>query len=84
MKLYKLVNGKKVEFSKKDYEDNEKRIELENQKSIDLEATQYERDREKEFKKVLGNWEDQLDMIYHDIKKWKAEVKKIKEKFPKP
>ena len=32
----------------------------------------------------LGNWRDQLDMIYHDIEDWKAKVKAIKDKHPKP
>ena len=32
----------------------------------------------------LGTWRDQLDMIYHDIDDWKAKVKAIKDKRPKP
>ena len=31
----------------------------------------------------LGNWQDQLDMIYHDFDGWKAAVKAIKDKYPK-
>ena len=27
---------------------------------------------------------EQLDMIYHDMDKWKTRIKSIKDKFPKP
>ena len=42
-------------------------------------ANKYQRDREKEYFYKLGNWQNQLDMIYHDIDNWKSEVKKIKD-----
>lgn len=32
----------------------------------------------------LGSWRDQLDMMYHDFDDWKAKVKAIKDKHPKP
>ena len=40
----------------------------------------YERNREKAYPKIG----DQLDMIYHDIDKWRETIKEIKEKYPKP
>ena len=40
----------------------------------------YERNREKAYPKI----EDQLDMIFHDIDKWRETIKEIKEKYPKP
>ena len=43
----------------------------------------YQRDREAEYLSTLGNWQDQLDMIYHDIDAWKARIKKIKDDNPK-
>jgi hypothetical protein len=46
-------------------------------------ANKYQRDREKEYLSKLGNWQNQLDMIYHDIDNWKSEVKKIKDANPK-
>ena len=49
----------------------------------EYDAKQYQRDREKEYLSKLGNWQDQLDMIYHDIDNWKSEVKKIKDENPK-
>ena len=47
------------------------------------ENKQYQRDREKKYLSELGNWQDQLDMIYDDIDNWKSEVKKIKDANPK-
>jgi|TARA_R100001163_G_scaffold65230_2_gene61693 hypothetical protein len=47
-------------------------------------ANQYKRDRQLAYLKDIGSWEEQLDMIYHNIDNWKAEVKKIKDKYPKP
>ena len=41
----------------------------------------YQRDRAAEY----PSWEDQLDKIYHDgIDAWKADIKAIKDKYPKP
>ena len=43
--------------------------------------TKYQRDRAAEY----PSWEDQLDKIYHDgIDAWKADIKAIKDKYPKP
>ena len=47
-------------------------------------ANQYKRDRQLAYLKDIGSWEEQLDMIYHNIDNWKAEVKKIKDKYQKP
>ena len=52
-------------------------------KAIDDEwvATEYQRKRKKEY----PTWEDQLDKIYHSgIDAWKADIKVIKDKYPKP
>ena len=47
----------------------------------ELAATQYQRDRKDEY----PSWEDQLDKIYHSgIDAWKADIKVIKDKYPKP
>ena len=50
---------------------------------IEYDADQYKRDRQLAYIKDIGSWEEQLDMIYHDIDNWKAEVKKVKDKYPK-
>tara|TARA_B100000212_G_scaffold132974_1_gene99752 strand:- start:858 stop:1148 length:291 start_codon:yes stop_codon:yes gene_type:complete len=44
-------------------------------------ALEYQRQRKKEY----PSWEDQLDKIYHSgIDAWKADIKAIKDKYPKP
>ena len=51
-------------------------------KSIDdaLAATKYQRDRAEAY----PSWQDQLDKIYHSgVDAWKADIKAIKDKFPK-
>ena len=52
-------------------------------KEIDDEyaAKKYQRDRAAEYPSVV----DQLDKIYHSgIDAWKADIKSIKDKYPKP
>ena len=44
-------------------------------------ATEYQRQRKLEY----PSWEDQMDKIYHQgIDAWKADIKAIKDKYPKP
>ena len=44
-------------------------------------AKKYQRDRAAED----PTWQDQLDKIYHSgIDAWKADIKAIKDKYPKP
>tara|TARA_B100000131_G_scaffold124017_1_gene121153 strand:- start:108 stop:398 length:291 start_codon:yes stop_codon:yes gene_type:complete len=44
-------------------------------------AVEYQRKRKDEY----PSWEDQLDKIYHSgIDAWKADIKAIKDKYPKP
>ena len=43
-------------------------------------AKQYQRDRALAFDPIP----EQLDQIYHDIDGWKAKIKAVKDKFPKP
>tara|TARA_R100001129_G_C5299595_1_gene242168 strand:+ start:299 stop:580 length:282 start_codon:yes stop_codon:yes gene_type:complete len=47
----------------------------------EYEANEYQRQRAAEY----PSWEDQLDKIYHHgVNAWKAEIKAIKDKYPKP
>ena len=48
------------------------------QKIID--DTKYQRDRAVAYDPIR----EQLDQIYHDIDGWKAKVKAVKDKYPKP
>ena len=44
-------------------------------------AKEYQRKRKEEY----PSWEDQLDKIYwNGIDAWKADIKAIKDKYPKP
>lgn len=44
-------------------------------------AVEYQRKRKEEY----PSWEDQMDKIYHEgIDAWKADIKAIKDKYPKP
>ena len=44
-------------------------------------AKKYQRDRAAEY----PTWQDQLDKIYHSgVDAWKADIKAIKDKYPKP
>jgi hypothetical protein len=44
----------------------------------------YKQIRKQAYLSTLGDWGDQLDMIYHDIDAWKVKVKVIKDKYTKP
>ena len=47
----------------------------------EYDAKQYQRDRAVSYPSI----EDQLDKIYHSgIDAWKADIKAVKDKFPKP
>ena len=47
----------------------------------DYDANQYQRDRAVAYPSTA----DQLDLLYHQgIEGWKAEIKKVKDQFPKP
>jgi len=48
---------------------------------VEYEANQYQRDRAFQYPSIP----DQFDTIYHQgIDAWKAEIKTIKDKYPKP
>jgi hypothetical protein len=48
------------------------------QKAVD--AIQYQKDRAEAYDPIP----EQLDQIYHDIDGWKAKIKAVKDKYPKP
>ena len=78
-----------IDDSKGAFDKDGKSVTLDNnkvvaaRKSIDdaFAATKYQRDRAAEY----PTWQDQLDKIYHSgIDAWKADIKAIKDKYPKP
>ena len=47
----------------------------------DYDSKQYQRDRAEQYPSI----QDQLDKIYHSgLTAWKADIKAVKDKFPKP
>ena len=46
----------------------------------DYDAKKYQRDRAVAYDPIP----EQLDQIYHDMDGWKARIKAVKDKFPKP
>ena len=46
----------------------------------DYDSKQYQRDRAEAYDPIP----QQLDEIYHDIDGWKAKIKAVKDKYPKP
>lgn len=36
------------------------------------------------YQTELGNWQEQLDMIYNDMDNWRSKVLEIKNRYPKP
>jgi|TARA_R100000458_G_C8094464_1_gene123785 FtsZ-binding cell division protein ZapB len=46
-----------------------------------FDALSYDEKRQKEY----PSWQDQLDKIYHSgLTAWKADIKAVKDKYPKP
>ena len=59
-----------------DKEINDKIVEL----KAEYDAKKYQRDRAVAYDPIP----EQLDQIYHDMDAWKAKIKAVKDKFPKP
>ena len=81
-------NVVRIDDSSGAFDINEKLIQLDEslvqEKIIELQAeygaNEYQRQRAAEY----PSWQDQLDKIYHEgIDVWKAEIKVIKDKYPK-
>ena len=73
-------NGELIYFDDdcpKDKEIEQKANEL----KADYDAKQYQRDRAADY----PSWQEQMDLLYHGgVDALKAELKKTKDKFPKP
>ena len=84
---HKLIDGVRIDLTAEEIAELNAKDEIENKKIADAKTiydnNKYQRDREAEYLSTLGNWQDQLDMIYHDIDAWKAKIKKIKDDNPK-
>ena len=40
--------------------------------------------RQNAYSTELGGWQEQLDMIFHNIDEWKSAIQAIKDRYPKP
>ena len=68
-------NGDLVTIDETKVEEEVKRLQA------DYDSKQYQRDRAEKYPSIP----DQLDTIYHQgIDAWKAEIKAVKDKYPKP
>ena len=70
----KLLDGSTLSFTFDDV--LVKKAELQ----AEYDALQYQRDRAVAYDPIT----EQLDQIYHDIDGWKARIKSVKDKYPKP
>ena len=66
--------NEKIALDKSIVDQEFERLKLEEQ------ANQYQRDRAVAYDPIP----EQLDQIYHDIDGWKAKIKSVKDKYPKP
>jgi len=78
---FTINGGKIVQWDSTDPQPTEQEIEVKlAELKYQREVNVYQEKRKLEY----PDWEDQLDQIYHSgINAWKADVKKIKDKYPK-
>jgi hypothetical protein len=90
--LYKVVNGARSKLSDSEYDAQIDAWAANDKAQEDRDTVvndggshaDYKEIRKEAYLKDLGDWGDQLDMIYKDIDDWKAKVKAIKDKYTKP
>ena len=79
---YKISNDGEIKIQKIDPESVT--VEAIKLRAVELEKDftnkKYQRDRASAFDSIP----EQLDQIYHNIDGWKAKIKAVKDKYPKP
>ena len=79
--VHNQINDKAFDVEGKPVVINETKVAEEVAKlQADYDAKKYQRDRADAYDPIP----EQLDQIYHDMDGWKAKIKSIKEKYPKP
>ena len=73
------IVGQSVDIYKVEIDESKVAEEVKRLKA-EFDANQYQRDRAKAYDPIP----EQLDQIYHDIDGWKAKIKSVKDKYPKP
>ena len=91
--LYKNINGERIKLTDSEYEAEITRqaTNMTAQQSFDQtfasggSHADYKTIRKDAYISALGDAYDQLDYIYHNgLDAWKAEIKKVKDKYTKP
>ena len=91
--LYKNVNGERIKLTDSEYETEITRqaTNMTDQQAKDTviadggSHVDYKAIRKDAYISALGDAYDQLDYIYHNgLDAWKAEIKKVKDKYTKP
>jgi hypothetical protein len=79
---WKIKGGKITKWYSEKEQPSDKVIQTKlTELQADYESKQYQRDRASAYPSTA----DQLDLLYHQgIDGWKAEIKKVKDQFPKP
>lgn len=75
-KLYKLVNGERVELST---EERDAFLTQTEDADMEWKADAWLTHRKNEY----GSWQQQLDEIFHDVDAWKERIQSIKDNYPK-
>jgi adenylosuccinate synthase len=83
-----LYSNVSTQVNDKAYDDKGKLVKIDEDKVVEevkrlqaeYDSKQYQRERAVAYDPIP----EQLDQIYHDIDGWKARIKSVKDKYPKP
>ena len=76
----KMVNGVVVDMTPEDIKIREAEKVRDEKEAKEYLKVKYKDDRKMAYDPIP----DQLDQIYHDMDGWKARIKSVKDKYPKP
>ena len=76
----KMVNGVVVDMTPEDIKIREAEKVRDEKEAKEYLKVKYKDDRKMAYDPIP----EQLDQIYHDIDAWKARIKSVKDKYPKP
>ena len=76
----KMVNGVVVDMTPEDIKIREAEKVRDEKEAKEYLKVKYKDDRKMAYDPIP----EQLDQIYHDMDGWKARIKSVKDKYPKP
>ena len=76
----KILNGVEVALTEEEEKEIEAQIVKDKKLAEDYAKVKYKDDRKMAYDPIP----EQLDQIYWDMDGWKARIKSVKDKFPKP